>query len=222
MTSFIDPQCCGYARTLAFLVLSNKIDDNINMSLTDQCIYYNNFFKDYKEKFEVQPETYTKQVRVLKKYFARFSKDNSVGRLNYLKIFKPESWVKLTNAKKREHSLNNCVYCRTFHAKEQSLFPVLSLKYKSKSLENPFTLSQKLKIPKKGTLSAITKEVYNNVNRNFTRVTGVEFNDALTTVKTLSLAKVPSRAEKKKELRQKYVEQKKKNEDHLNETSLTR
>ena len=93
--------------------------------------------------------------------------------------------------------------------KEQALFPVLALKYKSKSLENPFTLSQKLKIPQKGTLSAITKEIYNNVNRNFSCVTGVEFNDALTTVKTLKLAKVPSKAEKKKRTSPKVCQTKK-------------
>ena len=71
-------------------------------------------------------------------------------------------------------------------------------------------------------MSDITKDIYNNVNKHFSRVTGVEFNEALTTVKTLHLAKLPSKTEKKKKLRQKYVEQKKKSEEHLNETSLMR
>ena len=221
-SSFSDPLCCRYARTLAFLLVNNKIEDHKNLLHREQYEYFNGFFRDYQQNFNVAQTAYCKQIQVLKKTFGRFSKDNPLGRKEYLEIFKPEAWTKLTQAKKREHSLENCIYCKTFHAREQSLFPVLALKYKSKCAENPYRMSKAVKIPKKGTLSEITKEIYTNINKQFSKVTGVEFSEALTTVKELELTKKLSKNEKKKRLRQKYTKQKESIEKHLNETALKR
>ena len=77
-------------------------------------------------------------------------------------------------------------------------------------------------IPKKGTLFEITKEIYTNINKQFSKVTGVEFSEALTTVKELELTKKLLKNDKKKRLRQKYTKQKESIEKHLNETALKR
>jgi hypothetical protein len=62
----------------------------------------------------------------------------------YFKRFSIDDWVKLSDAKQREHTLFDCKGCHQNYSETQYLFPVRSPRLKSKAKENPFVVSRTL------------------------------------------------------------------------------
>ena len=106
--------------------------------------------------------------------------------------------------------------------KEQALFAVLANKYVKAANKNPYHASSGVQIKSNGKLCEITRDVYNEVNKSFKKITGIEFNEALVTVKELKLTKKKSKLQRKRELQQKYPQQKKTQEEQLRPITVLR
>ena len=130
------------------------------------------------------------------------------GRKVYINLFHPNNWLTLSAANKKKHQLNKCYVCSVHHMKEQALFPVLANKYVKAAKENPYHASSGVQIKSNGKLREITRDVYNEVNKSFKKKTRLNF-EALVKVKELKLTKKKSKLQRKRELRQKYRQQKK-------------
>ena len=187
--SFVAPLACGYARTLAFLLATNKIEKCKNLTVSDQHKYLIEYLSGNDDHFDIDFKNYKQNINVLKKYFQRSSKDNCSGKKIYINLFHPDNWLTLSASNKKKHQLNNCNFCSVHHMKEQALFPVLGNKYVKVANENPYHASCGAHIKCNGKLREITRDVYNEVNKSFKKKIVTEFNEALVKVKELKLTK---------------------------------
>lgn len=220
--SFSAPGACGFGRTLAFLLATNKIEDKYDLTVLLQHQYFTDTFKTLDGRYDILYENYKKQLVILKKKFQRFSKDNPSAKNTYLNKFHPANWSELNEKQQKEHSLYNCVSCSVNYMIDQTQFPILCNRYKAKAMENPSFNASNIKIKSTGLLKDITKDVYNNVNKVFLKKTGVAFNDALVKVKEANIRKKKTKLQMKKDLREKYRKQKQFHEDQLNKTAILR
>ena len=122
---FVAPSACGYARTLTFLLATNKIEKCKNLTVSDQRKHFIECLSGNDGNFDIDFKNYKQNINVLEKNFQRFSKDNCSGRKVYINLFHPDNWLTLSAANKKKHQLNNCNVCSVHHMKEQALFPVL-------------------------------------------------------------------------------------------------
>ena len=220
--SFVAPSACGNARTLAFLLATNKIEKCKNLTVSDQHKYFVQYLSGNDDNCDTDFKNYKQNINVWKKNFQRSSKDNCSGRKFYNNLFHPDNWLTLSASNKKKHQVNNCNVCSVHHMKEQALFAVLANKYVKAANKNPYHASSGVQIKSNGKLCEITRDVYNEVNKSFKKITGIEFNEALVTVKELKLTKKKSKLQRKRELQQKYHQQKKTQEEQLRPTAVLR
>ena len=70
--------------------------------------------------------------------------------------FKTEKWLKLSNAKKQQHTLAKCKGCHHAHTKLQATFPVHSNIMKQFAKENPFFQANNMPKLKPNVLNSVT------------------------------------------------------------------
>lgn len=220
-SGFTEPSSCGFARSLAFLLSTNKIENEYNQTVTNQHKYFSENFTEVTPNFNISLKHYMDNINTLKKAFARFSKDNAVGRALYLQTFHPDMWSVLSLAVRKQHSINDCQYCAHHYTNTQATFPKTSRINKRKADSKVCSFTKQLKLPA-GPLKDITKEVYHNINSKFAEQTGIEFVEALTGVKSFRIEKKKTKIEKKKQLRNLYRKNKDIIEEHYNKTSVLR
>ena len=73
---FVAPSACGYARTLAFLLATNKIEKCKNLTVSDQRKYFIECLSGNGGNFDIDFKNYKQNINVLKKNFQCFLKDN--------------------------------------------------------------------------------------------------------------------------------------------------
>ena len=156
--NFVAPSACGCARTLTFLLATNKIEKYKNLMVSDQHKYFIEYLSGNDGNFNIDFRNYKQNINVLRKNFKRFSKDNCSGKV-YINLFHSDNWLTLSAANKKKHQLNNCNVCSVHHMKEQALFPVLANKYVKAAKENPYHASSGVQIKSNGKLREITRDV---------------------------------------------------------------
>ena len=67
--SFVAPSACGYARTLAFLLATNKIEKCKNLTVSDQRKYFIQYLSGNDDNCDTDFKNYKLNINVLKKKF---------------------------------------------------------------------------------------------------------------------------------------------------------
>ena len=200
---------CGFARVaakLSYLKANGKVEYNQEQRWKK---YLAIFQGEHKTRYEVDKYVYTKRSKGLVDHFKRWK---TAKREQYIEHFSPTNWEKLTEHEKRQHCRSNCKACDVHHFSHQSLFPLWGNKTKSVTDEGVYkkinsrvlklSSAGNVKVTKKA-LKAATKEVYDRINVPFAKTFGVTFAVAQTSVTELNVQVKKSRAELRREKRDK-------------------
>ena len=230
--SLVNPLTCGFAKVAAYQITSappafkrepregvNKFKARV---LGAQYQEFLHTFRSRQDAFKIEYSEFTVRVLKLKETCKKWSRNKPEEKKAYFEEFKTEKWLKLSNAKKQQHTLAQCKGCHHAYTKLQATFPVHSNIMKQFAKENPFFQANNMPKLKPNILSDCTKEIYNTINKPFQRTFGISFGEAQTNVKELNLQMKPSKCERKAELRNMYKKAKRKIEDQWAENSVER
>ena len=199
---------CGFARVAAKLSCL-KANGKVEYDQEERLKRYSEIFQgEHKKRFEVDKYSFNKRCKSI---VLHFNKWKTVERGKYVEHFSPNNWEKLTEHEKRQHSRLQCKACDVHHFSFQSLFPLWGNKCSSITNQSVYKKanSQVLKESTgnvkvtKTALKAATKEIYENINTPFEKTFGVTFAFAQTSVPELNVQVKKSRAELKREKRNK-------------------
>ena len=183
---------------------------------------FNDTFRDRAYQFKLSYEHFIKKAPKLKEVFKNWNRHKPKEKSAYVDTFSTEKWLKLSGAKKQQHSLEQCKGCHHFFTKLQATFPVKSPQLKKFAKENPFYQAQNLPKHKPAVLNDCTRQIYNFINKPFEKTFGVSFEEAQTKLSELNVQMKPSKTERKAELRNSYRNIKNKIEAEWSKNSVER
>ena len=181
--------------------------------------------------FQVDFCTFRKKLPDLRKKFSKWNSRNIDERERFLQTFSCQSWWRLGNEGKAEHSLMNCIGCLHRYV-EQSLFPVSSKQFSGSKENNPVFIAENVQLaliaetpPVKATQKEAARyagAIYDKIDPIFQRTLNMPFNQALTKVKKLELQTKNSKNERRKERRDIYRKSKASLEEQWQKTDVLR
>lgn len=200
---------CGFARVAAKSSYLNA-NGKVEYDQEKRWKRYSEIFQgENKNHFEADKYSFNKRSKSLVLHFKKWK---TVERGKYTEHFSTNNWQKLTEHEKRQHCRSQCKACDVHHFSFQSLFPLWGNKSSSVTNQDIYkkvnsrvlkeSSAGNVKVTKKA-LKAATKEVYEKINTSFEKTFGVTFAVAQTSVPELNVQVKKSRAELKREKRNK-------------------
>ena len=187
---------CGFSRAAVRRSLY-KEDSSLDYDKESRWKRYLSFFGEEEQTVThfVDRKTFMKRSKDILNVFSNW-KDKD-DRVKYEEHFSVDNWKSLPKIEKMQHRVSNCRGCAVHHFPVQSTFPLKTARVKGHpasavSRKVVSSLSQLAK-PVKATVSAIktaTKTVYQQINKPFKELFGVNFNEAQTKVSQLHLYQV--------------------------------
>ena len=193
--SLLNPTSCGFIK--AFLYNKSTYS---RISHADLLQSYNDIYTNDNKKMEIKQEEIVRRLGPLKKLIQKLGKTFPNKKKDFLEWFSSEEWGQLTAVEKSKHLPFNCHECTSRY--KQHLF-LLPSSQKLKRKENQIKISLPAINPNssKYPLQDITKKVFDDINTQFTCLTGIDFATAQAQSHSIGLTKVLSKVEKQKEQR---------------------
>jgi len=146
--TFLCPNTCGFAKIVAVEVAREtsssmrreKGESNTRYQARlkqEMFKKYNDTFSDSVERFSIDFLQFHKKLSGLRETINKWNFRKSDEKSKYLETFSQKNWIKLSVARKREHSLSNCKGCAIRNTEVQSYFPVKSSFLKGRAKINP-------------------------------------------------------------------------------------
>lgn len=199
---------CGFSRVAA--KLSVLKDGKIVFDMKSRWERYHSFFGGHQEQHELSLKCFRKRLKSLLDIFDAWRKTSLVEKDNYLQHFSSDKWQSLSTLQKQYHSVRDCRACMVNHQVIQSTFPLHKMLLSS-GKNGPVAVSKKVasslaRMPKpvrstKKAMAETTNTAYDNVNKSFQELYGIEYSEAQTKIPRLCLQKKTSRSQNKKNTR---------------------
>lgn len=238
--AFLSPTTCGFAKIAALHASKSarstkKERENLggsprSLELKARYDVFCDIFQDRQEGFSIDMQTFNKRFPALQNAINKWDSKKKAEKETYFDTFSVDNWMKLSPSRKQEHCFVNCNGCFQSYAAVQAVFPVKSLRLKSKAKTNPFLVASALNdsntracktLQMKNVMDG-AKAIYQTLNPAFEKWSGVPFAVALTKVPEANVERKRSKAEKKKARRDVLRKAKEKTQENWNETSLIR
>ena len=196
--SILNPFCCGFGK-ICLLECARRSDVNKNSSVVDvgEVLYhgFQSFLELMKEGigFDVTYQFFKSSAKSMKLNLADLGKSKHETKKQVVEYFCKKSWLDLTSAQRKRHSLYGCKECKNKekNRKMLALFPVKGKANIKKAQEGG------LWKPSESELRKITSERIDELNSEFKQNHGCTFEEA-----TKSLSKHINRKERTQMARQ--------------------